>query len=62
MPTTADEVKNLSWDQLTLLIAMTYANEARAVLDDGDEALHKMIETWATEERETLARAPAEVG
>jgi hypothetical protein len=62
MPTTADEVKNLSWDQLTLLIAMTYANEARAVLDDGDEALHRMIETWANEERETLARALTEVG
>jgi len=62
MPTTADEVKNLSWDQLTLLIAMTYANEARAVLHDGDKALHKMIETWATEEREMLAGALAEVG
>jgi hypothetical protein len=48
--------------QLTLLIAMTYANEARAVLEDGDEALHKMIGTWAREERETLARALAEVG
>src|SRR4029078_12272004 len=47
MTTPADEVKNLSWDQLTLLIAMTYANEARAVLHDGDKALHKMIETWA---------------
>jgi hypothetical protein len=32
---------------------MTYANEARAVLEDGDEALHKMIGTWAREERET---------
>jgi hypothetical protein len=62
MPTTAEEVKNLSWDQLTLLIAMTYANEARAVLHNGPEALHEMIKTWATEERETLARALADVG
>jgi hypothetical protein len=37
MPTTADEVKNLSWDQLTLVIAMSYANEVRAVLDSGEE-------------------------
>jgi hypothetical protein len=60
MPTTADEVKNLSWEQLTLLIAMTYANEARALLDNRDQALHAMIKTWAAGERETLARALAD--
>jgi hypothetical protein len=47
-------------EEVETIIAMTYANEARAVLDDGDEALHAMIRTWDAAERETLARALAE--
>jgi len=61
MPTTADEVKDLSWDQLTLVIAMSYATEVHAVLDSGDDALRAMIKSWAVEERETFARVLAEV-
>jgi hypothetical protein len=61
LPTTVEEVKNLSWDELTLVIALTHAPAIRAVLDNGDEALHSVIRTWTTDERETLARALAEV-
>jgi hypothetical protein len=62
MPTTADEVKNLSWDELTLVIALSHTMEIRAVLDDGEETLHSAIRSWAPDERETLARALAKVG
>jgi hypothetical protein len=62
LPTTAEEVKNLSWDDMCLLTALLYATEVRAVLDNGDEALHSVIKNWRPDERETLARALAEVG
>ncbi len=39
MPTTVDEVKDLSMDELALVIAMSCANEIRAVVDQGDSAL-----------------------
>ena len=62
MPTTADEVKNLSWDDLNLVFAMTHAMEIRAVVDNGDDALRSELESWAPETRATLARVLAEVG
>jgi hypothetical protein len=34
-PTTIDEVKALSWDELNLVFAMCYASEIRAVIDQG---------------------------
>jgi hypothetical protein len=39
MPTSVDQVKALSWDELNLVFAMTYAAEIRAVVDKGDDAL-----------------------
>ena len=61
MPTTADEVKNLSWDDLNLVFAMTHAMEIRAVVDNGDDALRSEVEGWRPETRATLARVLAEV-
>jgi hypothetical protein len=61
LPTTVEEVKNLSWDELTLVIALTHAPAIRAVLDNGDEALHSVMRTWTADERETLARALEEI-
>jgi hypothetical protein len=34
----ADEGKNLSWDDLNLVFALTHAMEIRAVVDNGDDA------------------------
>ena len=61
MPTTADEVKNLSWDDLNLVFALTYAMEIRAVVDNGDDALQSEVESWEPETRITIARLLAEV-
>jgi hypothetical protein len=61
-PTTLDEVKNLSWDELNLVFAMTYAAEIRAVVDEGDDALRSALAKWEPESRAALARAIAEVG
>ena len=61
MPTTVDEVKDLSWDELALVIAMSCANEIRAVVDQGDGALRSELERWEPDTRETSARALAEV-
>ena len=62
MPTTADEVKDLSMDELALVIAMSCANEIRAVAEQGDDALRLELQRWEPDTRETLARALAEVG
>ena len=62
MPTTADEVKNLSWDDLNLVFALTHTMEIRAVVDNGDDALRSELESWVPETRATFARALAEVG
>ncbi len=48
-------------DELALVIALSCANEIRAVVDQGDEALLLELERWEPNTRETLARALAEV-
>jgi hypothetical protein len=62
MPTSADEVKNLSWDDLNLVFALTHAMEIRAVIDNGDVALQSEVESWEPETRLTIARVLSEVG
>jgi hypothetical protein len=61
MPTAADEVKNLSDDELHVVFALTHATEIRAVLDSGDDALRSELERWAPGTRATFARVLAEV-
>ena len=62
MPTTAGEVKKLSWDDLNLVFALTHATEIRAVVDNGDDAIRSEVESWGPEARASLARVLAEVG
>ena len=62
LPSTADEVKNLCWDDLNLVFALTHAMEIRAVVDNGDEALRSELESWGPKTRASLARVLAEVG
>jgi hypothetical protein len=61
-PTTIDEVKKLSWDELNLVFAMTYAAEIRAVVDKGDDALRSALKRWEPDTRAAVARALAELG
>jgi hypothetical protein len=62
MPTTVEEVKDLSMEELALAIALSCANEIRAVVDKGDGALRLELERWEPDTRDTLVRALAEVG
>ena len=62
MPTAADEVKNLTDDELHFVFALSYAREIRAVVESGGEALRSELERWEPKERATMARALAEVG
>jgi hypothetical protein len=58
MPTSVDNVKNLSWDELNLVIALSHATEIRAVLNLADGAIRSGLDGWEQDERATLARAP----
>ena len=60
MPTTVDEVKDLSMDELALVIAMSCANEIRAVVDLGDGALRMELQRWEPDPRETLGHEPSQ--
>ena len=62
MPSSVDEVKNLSWDELNLVFAMSHAPEIRAVVERGGDALRSELEKWGPDERAAFARALAEVG
>jgi hypothetical protein len=62
MPTSADEVKKLSDDELHYVFALTHATEIRTVVDNGDDALRSEVESWTPKARASLARVLAEVG
>ena len=61
-PSGAEEVKNLTDDELHLVFALSHATEIRAVVDDGDDALRAKVESWTPKARASLARVLAEVG
>ena len=61
MPRTAEEVKNLTDDELHLVFALSHATEIRAIVDDGEDALRANVESWTPKARATLARVLAEV-
>ena len=48
-------------DELARVIALSCANEIRAIVDQRDEALRLELVRWQPNTRETLARALAEV-
>jgi hypothetical protein len=55
MPSTIDEVRKSSWDELNLVFAMSYAAEIRAVVDRGDDALRSAVAQWEPKVRVALA-------
>ena len=61
-PTSAVEWQSLSDAELNAIFALTYANEIRAVADQGEGALLSALERWEPDMRQTVARALAQVG
>ena len=61
VPTSVEELRTLSSEELELVVAVGYATEIRDVLDHGDDALRSKLESWEPETRATLARVLAEV-
>jgi hypothetical protein len=60
-PTTAEDFRALSDDELNLIFTLSYATEIRAVVDQGDDALRSELRKWEPMARTTLARALAAV-
>ena len=56
-PKSIAEVQALSWNELSLIFATTYAPAIRAVVDHGDEALRAELQAWEPESRAALSRA-----
>jgi hypothetical protein len=61
VPTSVEELRTLSSEELELVVAVGYAAEIRDVLDNGDDALRSKLESWQPETREIFARVLAEV-
>ena len=61
VPQSVEELRNLSTAELELMVALGYAAQIRAIVDDGDDALRLEVERWKPEARAAVARALAEV-
>ena len=57
----ADDVNNLSDDELYLVFALSHATAIRAVVEKGDGALRSELESWEPKTRGTIARLLAEL-
>ena len=57
LPSTAHEVRSMSWDQMTLVIATQFASEITAVLDDGNGLLRERLASLEAGERRALREA-----
>jgi hypothetical protein len=57
LPKTADAVRSMSWDQMTLVFATHFANEVAAVASGGDELLRKRLALLGVDERRVLRQA-----
>jgi hypothetical protein len=62
VPQSVEELRNLSTAELELMVALGYAAQIRAIVDDGADALRLEVERWEPEARSAVARALAEVG
>jgi hypothetical protein len=61
LPTTAEQVRTLSWNQLTLVFAVEFAGEVAAVMNGtGDTLLRERLVALGPDERRVLREALAE--
>jgi hypothetical protein len=51
----------MSWSDMKLVFALTYAQAIRTVVDQGEAALCTELERWELEAREAVATALARV-
>jgi hypothetical protein len=62
LPASAEQVRKLSWDQMTLVFATQFATEIAAVMHgNGDAVLRNRLAALAPEERRRLREALAEL-
>ena len=61
MPSTVAEVEAMSWSEMKLVFAISYAQAIQAFVDQGEDALRCELERWEPEARATVARALADV-
>lgn len=61
MPGTLAELEAMSWTDMKLVFAVTYAQSIRVVVDEGEDALRTEVERWEPEAREVVAKALARV-
>jgi len=61
MPSTVRELEAMSWTDMKLVFAITYAQAIQAFADQGEGALRSEVERWEPEARAAVARALAEV-
>jgi hypothetical protein len=60
LPRTAEQARQLSWDQLTLVFATQFASEIASVASDGDGLLRQRLARLGPDERRVLREALAE--
>jgi hypothetical protein len=60
LPATAEQVRKLSWDQMTLVFATQFAREIDAVAAGGEGLLHERLASLGPDERRILREALAE--
>jgi hypothetical protein len=60
MPSTIGELEAMSWNDMKLVFALTYAQAIRAVIDHGEAALRTEVERWEPEAPEGVVNALAE--
>jgi hypothetical protein len=61
LPASAEQVRKLSWDQMTLVFATQFAGEIAAVMHgDGDAVLRERLAALGPDERRRLREALSE--
>jgi len=61
MPSSVAEVEAMSWDDVKVVFALSYAQAISSLVEHGDDALRFEISRWEPETRASIARALAEV-
>jgi hypothetical protein len=61
MPTTGEEVRRMSWSELTAVFALSHTSEIEAVVARGESALRDAIAKWEPRTRIAVAEALAAV-
>ena len=61
VPQSVEELRNLSTAELELMVALGYAAQIRAIVDDADDALRLEVERWEPRGTHGDRPSPAQV-